>query len=153
MAKKQEIAEVKKNLFSLTDKAGQPPKFKDPKQILTLANLYFEEIQNSKGAVKATITGIALYLGFESRQSFYDYEARPKFSYAIKRIRLFIEHCYENQLYTFNSTGAIFALKNMGWKDKVETENNSTVKVLNVNVELVPTANIPIARSENQIEE
>lgn len=69
-----------------------------------------------------TITGLAYYLGFENRQSFYDYENKPEFSYTIKRARLRIENEYEKQLYCDKCTGAIFALKNLGWKDKVENE-------------------------------
>lgn len=69
-----------------------------------------------------TITGLAYYLGFESRQSFYDYEERAEFSYTVKRARLFIEVEYEEQLQHGNTVGAIFALKNMGWRDKVEQE-------------------------------
>jgi len=64
-----------------------------------------------------TITGLAIHLGFESRQSFYDYEKEEGFSYTIKRARLFIEREYEEQLHGNNVTGAIFALKNMGWLD------------------------------------
>ena len=64
-----------------------------------------------------TITGIAHFLGFESRQSFYEYEKKPEFTYIIKRARLFIERFYEEQLQVGNTVGAIFALKNMGWAD------------------------------------
>jgi len=69
-----------------------------------------------------TITGLALYLGFESRQSFYDYEKRERFSYTIKRARTFIERVYEQLLQIGNPAGAIFALKNFGWTDKNEYE-------------------------------
>lgn len=72
-----------------------------------------------------TITGLAYYLGFESRQSFYDYEEREGFSYTIKRVRLFIEKNYEEMLQSGNTTGAIFALKNFGWKDKQEIDQNT----------------------------
>ena len=65
-----------------------------------------------------TITGLAYHLGFESRQSFYDYENMPQYSYTIKRARLFIESEYEKLLQVGNTTGAIFALKNFGWKDQ-----------------------------------
>ena len=72
-----------------------------------------------------TITGLCYYLGFESRQSFYDYEKNDGFSYTIKRARLFIEREYEEQLQIGNVTGAIFALKNFGWIDKSEIENKN----------------------------
>lgn len=67
-----------------------------------------------------TITGLVLFCGFESRQSFYDYEKREEFSYTIKRARLLIEKEYEEQLQAGNVAGAIFALKNFGWTDKQE---------------------------------
>jgi len=71
---------------------------------------------------KKTITGLAYHLGFESRQSFYDYEEKTEFTYTIKRARLRIEMIYEERLQEQTCTGSIFALKNMGWKDKNETE-------------------------------
>ena len=67
-----------------------------------------------------TICDLCLYLGFESRQSFYDYEKKEGFAYTIKRARLLIEREYEEQLQTNTPTGAIFALKNFGWKDTYE---------------------------------
>lgn len=65
---------------------------------------------------------MAIALGFESRQSFYDYENKPEFSYIIKTARLYVEAGYEDGLRENNCTGSIFALKNMGWKDKTEAE-------------------------------
>jgi hypothetical protein len=66
-------------------------------------------------------------LGFESRQSFYDYEERGEFSYTIKKARLTIESKYEEKLHEPACTGAIFALKNFGWTDKSEVDNKVTV--------------------------
>lgn len=68
------------------------------------------------------ITNLALFLGFESRQSFYDYANNEEFSYTIKRARLVIENHYEDHLLTASATGAIFALKNFGWEDKSKVE-------------------------------
>lgn len=81
-----------------------------------------------------TITGLAIYLGFESRQSVYDYEKTGEFSYTIKRARLFIENAYEKELLGKGVTGAIFALKNFGWTDKQEVTNTN----LNYNVSPTP---------------
>lgn len=68
-----------------------------------------------------TITGLALYLGFESRQSIYDYEKSGQFSYIVKRARMRVECEYEKRLSTTQApAGAIFALKNMGWADRQE---------------------------------
>lgn len=123
--------------------AGRPPIFESDEQLTTAINTYFKEGLTKRKVLvgKApnqqlvelpipTITGLAYYLGFESRQSFYDYEEKPEFSYTIKRARLFIEKEYEEQLSVGNTVGAIFALKNMGWKDKNETELSGNVGII-----------------------
>lgn len=69
-----------------------------------------------------TITGLALHLGFESRQSIYDYEKNGEFSYLIKNARLRVEKGYELGLHGDKPVGSIFALKNMGWSDKTQQE-------------------------------
>lgn len=114
---------------------GRPPMYETDQDLIESIDTYFTEGVKIRKIIvgKApnaqvveipvpTITGLCYYLGFESRQSFYDYEQRPEFSYTIKRARLFIEQEYEEQLTQGNTVGAIFALKNMGWRDKVETE-------------------------------
>lgn len=91
-----------------------------------------------------TITGLANYLGFESRQSFYDYESKSEFSYTIKRARLSIEQNYEELLQSSNPTGAIFALKNFGWKDKQEIEQSGSVSHHIFNgIEIVEPKEVP----------
>jgi hypothetical protein len=77
-----------------------------------------------------TISGLCYHAGFESRQSFYDYEKRPEFSYTVKRARLFIEKEYEEQLQIGNTTGAIFALKNMGWTDTQSFKHDGTINII-----------------------
>jgi hypothetical protein len=79
-----------------------------------------------------TITGLTIFLGFESRQSFYDYEKKEHFSYTIKRARLFIECEYEEQLQVGNTVGAIFALKNMGWIDRQVNEMTGGEKPIRI---------------------
>jgi hypothetical protein len=115
-----------------SEKGGAPPKFKTAKELQAKIDKYFKNCPDKKKIVtKAgkvievpipTICGLCLYCGFESRQSFYDYEKRPAFSYTIKRARLFIEKEYEQMLQGQNCTGAIFALKNLGWIDKTSQE-------------------------------
>jgi hypothetical protein len=62
-------------------------------------------------------------LGFNCKQSFYEYGARPEFTDSIKRARLQVEAGYEDNLHGTTPTGAIFALKNMEWADKITNEN------------------------------
>ena len=112
---------------------GRPPVFKTSKELKEKIGEYFNNGMKKRTviigrppnqtAIKIevpTITGLCYYLGFESRQSFYDYEKRDGFSYTIKRARLSIELEYEEQLQHGNTVGAIFALKNMGWYDRQE---------------------------------
>lgn len=131
--------------------AGQPPFFDNPEDLQIKINEYFEHIKGEyemqwitdsdddgkpidkeievciRKPEPPTITGLCLFLGFESRQSFYDYGNRDKFSYTIKRARMMIENGYELAMYyAKNPTGAIFALKNLGWTDKQEIDNKSS---------------------------
>lgn len=105
--------------------AGRPPIFETPEQMQEKADAF---IDMSRGKnIPITIAGLCYELGFESRQSFYDYENNPEFSYTVKRIRLFVESQYEINLSGTTPTGSIFALKNMGWKDKQETEHSGSI--------------------------
>jgi hypothetical protein len=120
--------------FAIGNTGGRPPTFESADQLADAINDYFangvteRKVLIGKGEAARietipvpTITGLCYHIGFESRQSFYDYELKDGFSYTIKRARLFIEKEYEEQLTVGNTVGAIFALKNMGWRDKVET--------------------------------
>ena len=103
---------------------GQPRKYEDPKTMEKAIELYFETITDDEGKYKEppTVTGLAIALGFESRQSMYDYEKNGEYSYIIKRAKLRIEQFVETRMYGNSPTGAIFVLKNMGWSDKTEQE-------------------------------
>lgn len=103
--------------------AGHPPIFDTPEKLSEKVEEYF----NSKPE-PATITGLCYYLGFESRQSFYDYEKREAFSYTIKRARLRIESLYEERLFSNSNAGAIFGLKNFGWSDRQEVLQKTTIQ-------------------------
>ncbi len=113
---------------------GRPPIYKTPTCLQKKIDEYFANCPDKRtiltkmGAFDVpapTITGLAFFLGFESRQSFYDYENNEEFSYAIKRSRLRIEREYEKLLCTSTPSGAIFALKNFGWKDKQDLDLNA----------------------------
>lgn len=123
---------------------GRPPVFDTPEQLQGAIDDYFNYgVRKKKIAVKVgsnitiqeiefpTITGLCYHIGFESRQSFYDMEKRPNFSYTVKRARLFIEGEYELLLNSGNVTGAIFALKNFGWTDKTETDITTNGRDIN----------------------
>ena len=103
---------------------GRPALYESVEEFKAAVEAYFEEVGS-----KATITGLAYHLGFESRQSFYDYEEREEFSYIVKRSRLKVESEYEAKLSGNNVAGSIFALKNMGWKDKTEQEHSGELGI------------------------
>lgn len=102
--------------------AGRPSKYNTEKELQKAIDNYWSTLDDSK----PTITGLALSLGFESRQSFYKYELDGEFCYTIKRARLQIECIYEQNLHSNNATNSIFALKNFGWTDKSEIDHNIT---------------------------
>jgi len=100
---------------------GRPPVFESPKELEEKCFEYFKHCVDEKE--KPTITGVTLFVGFCSRSSWDDYKAKDDFSYIVKRTKLTVQNSYEQSGSTFD----IFALKNMGWKDKSEIE--STVKI------------------------
>lgn len=133
---------VKKVENKEKNKGGRPPKYSNAKTMQAKIDEYFKncpdfvELQafdKSSGEfvtykkLTPTMCGLGLFLGFSARSAFYEYENKPKFTDTIKRARLRIENEYEKQLYNDKCTGAIFALKNLGWKDKQETEVTATV--------------------------
>lgn len=124
------MAAPKGNKFALgLENSGRPPIYSDPENITKKISEYFESNPSH-----ITITGLCLFLGFESRQSFYAYEKKEEFSYIIKRARMVIESVYEEGLHGKTPAGSIFALKNMDWHDKSETELSGIPQQINVNV-------------------
>ena len=68
-----------------------------------------------------TKSGLSLALGFFDRASMYDYEKRPEYSHIIKEATKVVENGYEKlTAEDGKATGAIFVLKNMGWKDRTD---------------------------------
>lgn len=102
---------------------GRPRTYEKAEEMEPVAESYFD------GDGKKTVTGLALHLGFDSRQSMYDYQKNPEFSYIINKALLRIENQYEENLSGNNVAGSIFVLKNMGWKDKTETELSGGLQI------------------------
>jgi hypothetical protein len=111
----------KGNKYALGNKGGRPPMFGSPDEMEASIIQYFNYCQGEKTREPEypTVTGLVLFLGFNSRQSLQDYKNKnEEFADIIKRAITVIENSYEQRLFTSNPTGAIFALKNMGWKDE-----------------------------------
>lgn len=130
------MAAKKGNKTALGNDGGRPPFYTTAIELQNKIDEYFNNCPETKAIAISesvinvpvyTISGLAYYLGFESRQSLYDYENNEVFSYIIKRAKLRIEMKYEQNLSFQNATGSIFALKNMGWKDKTEHELSGSV--------------------------
>lgn len=120
--------EKKPHRFAVGNTWGRPPKYENEDEFAQKVLEYFQECENSGD--KPTITGLCLFMGFESRGSFdKQAERSPEFSYIVKRAKMIVENRYEELLVTVSVGGAIFALKNMGWTDKVEQVGGVTVNV------------------------
>lgn len=76
-------------------------------------DLYFDNCPKDE----ITITGLALHLGFTTRQALINYEDKPEFVDAIKKAKMRVENSYELSLRKNGRSGDIFALKNFNWKD------------------------------------
>lgn len=86
-----------------------------------------QPVKSEERIKKPTVTGLALALGFADKTTLYEYRDRTEFSYPVKRALSMIEQYHEEGLSENNVAGRIFALKNMGWKDKIETEHSGAV--------------------------
>lgn len=106
---------------------GRPPIHTDPAEVERLCNEYFEALKGRRWngmPEPPTVTGLALHLGFCDKSTLYDYRDKPEFSHSIKKALSKIEQHHEFMVAGGDKcTGNIFALKNMGWADKVETKN------------------------------
>lgn len=127
---------------------GRPPTYANHEQMQIAIDKYFEdckgEILINKdtgepyynkvgqpviiGEHPPTITGLALALGFVSRQSLLDYTNKSaEFSDTITRAKAFVEEYTEARLFDRDgSNGAKFSLINnfKGWREKSEVEIN-----------------------------
>ncbi len=104
-----------------TAPVGRPPRFKTAEEMEALVDEYFEALLTDEKFVP-TVNGLALYLGFTSRQSLLNYAAKPEFVDTVKRAKTILENAWEQRLVGPNVAGTIFWLKNFGWTDKTEQE-------------------------------
>lgn len=74
------MAAPKGNKYALGN-SGKPPMYSSPEDLANKINEYFEYCVEQQE--KVTITGLALYLGFCSRRSFYYYKEKEEFQEVI----------------------------------------------------------------------
>lgn len=99
---------------------GRPPLFSTPEELEAKIAEYFESVDlanvDRKEPLLPTINGLVYHLGCH-RDSFNEWTRKPLFSDIVKRALTKAAIEWENRLAGNNSTGAIFWLKNQGWKD------------------------------------
>ena len=104
--------------------AGKPPKYKTIKELQAKIDEYF-----ASEPKKPTISGLAYFLGFETRQALYHMENKGgELGYTIKKAVLFIENIHEQGLFNPANSGHIFWLKNRNWTDKQELQHSGAVE-------------------------
>lgn len=126
--------------------AGRPLKFATVEELQQKIDAYFKERETIEllpnGDIKPkpiTITGLALALD-TSRETICDYGEKDGFSDSIRRARLKCESYAEERLFLGQATGPIFALKNYGWKDTQDINQN------NVNPQVIVTKNYNVPK-------
>ena len=144
--------------MSEVNKVGRPPMYKTAEEVQEKIDAYFEECKGKVltdddgnivrdkyfmpiiiDARPPTITGLALALGFTSRQALLNYQAKEEFVDTITRAKSRVECYAEERLYDKDgANGAKFNLANNfdGWKEKQQIEADVKNDVT-INVELV----------------
>ncbi len=115
---------------------GRPRRYKSPEELGEAIDAYFAEHKEDP-----TITGLALHLGFLSRQAINNYEGySAEFHDVVKRAKLRVECSYEVGLRKQACAGSIFALKNMGqpWTDKQELTGKDGAALLPPQITVMP---------------
>ena len=125
---------------------GRPPKYESKEQIEELIEQYFEAcegkiLKDSAGDPvfnkfgqpvivnqrPPTVTGLALALGFSSRQALLNYQGKKEFNDTITRAKSRIEQYAEERLFDRDgANGTKFSLSNnfKGWSEKQEVEHS-----------------------------
>jgi hypothetical protein len=140
----------------MDNKGGRPPMYKTVEEMQEKIDAYFEKckgrvfehngepVTDKYGmpiiidAEPPTVTGLALALGFTSRQALLNYQDKKEFVDTVTRAKARVEHYAEMRLFDKDgANGAKFSLANNfeGWKEKqsIEADVNST---MNISIEL-----------------
>ncbi len=135
---------------------GRPPAFKTAEEMQEKIDEYFKDCEGHVltdndgeiiydkhgqplivGSHPPTVTGLALALGFTSRQALLNYQAKKAFVDTITRAKSRIEEYTESRLFDRDGVnGAKFSLKNnfRGWSDSPDgtTENKPKNNLLDI---------------------
>ena len=127
------------------NKGGRPRLYESPEDFDAKVLEYHQYCKTEQEPV--TWTGLALFLGFSSRQSIDEYAKYDGFSDSVKKAKTLVEWEYEKRLIQGHPAGPIFALKNMGWSDKQEIDHTTNgesmqparIEIVAVDVDTEPT--------------
>jgi hypothetical protein len=144
---------------------GMTPKYTSVEEIESKIEQYFEDckgypLTDEKGKQifnkfgspifidvhPPTVTGLALALGFTSRQALLNYQAKPAFVDTITRAKARVEQYAEERLFDRDgSNGAQFSLRNnfKGWDADKKNDDSGDGKITIVN-------NIPRPEKQNE---
>lgn len=142
---------------STETKYGRPPKYKTAKEIQKKIDEYFKMCEGHVitdddgkpfldkngipivvGVKPPTITGLAIALGFTSRQALLNYQAKEEFVDTITRAKALVERYAEERLFDKDgANGAKFSLANNfdGWRERQQIEADVKNDVT-INIEL-----------------
>lgn len=112
---------------SNTRKVQPNRKYKTPGEFNRAVDRYIELC--IRGGVPITKTGLILYLGFSARhvmQQYKDGFMGDEMIAPVERAELLVEFAYERRLHEGSPSGAIFALKQMGWRESSDVNHLST---------------------------
>lgn len=137
---------------------GKPPYYNSVEEMQAMIDKYFEEcdgkpfldehgnpMRNKDGKIirddrrPYTITGLALALGFNSRQALLNYQAKEEYHDTVMRAKARVERYAEERLYdNHGANGAKFSLANnfKGWSEKQQIEGSINTKQ-EITIELV----------------
>lgn len=139
------------------NKVGRPPMFTSAEEMQKKIDAYFEACKGTplvidgevvrdknglpimEGKKPLTITGLALAIGFNSRQALLNYQEKDEFNDTITRAKAIVEQYAEERLYDKDgANGAKFALANnfTGWNEKQSIEANVNSD-MNIRIELI----------------
>ena len=129
-------------------KMGRPPKYVTVERMQAVIDQYFEDCKGEPiigddgrpildkygqpfiiNQRPPTVTGLALALGFTSRQALLDYQAKKGFVDTVTRAKSRIEAYAEERLFDRNGErGAEFSLKyNFRWVDEKKDDSKESV--------------------------
>lgn len=138
-------------MTSKRKRRGVPPRYKSAQQMQERIDEYFKLCEGKKlldengrpvvtdkgfyvylvSPKPPTVTGLALALGFTSRQALLNYQAKPEFVDTVTRAKSRVEEYAETRLFDKDgANGAKFSLANNfeGWREKQDIKVDGDMK-------------------------